>query len=55
MEIPIILLVIDDVPEKQRKVLSHYFKIVSINFIKCNPKYIKTDRFKDVFTKLQIL
>lgn len=49
-----ILLITNDVPNNQRKVLSKYFKLKQIDFIKSNPKYIHKDRFKDVFTKMNM-
>lgn len=49
-----VLLVTKDIPEQQINVLSQYFKIIKINPIPCNEQYIKKDRFKDVFTKMQM-
>lgn len=51
----VILLVSNDVPKKQRKILSEYFKVVEIDYISMNINNLsnRNSRFQNIFTKLR--
>lgn len=54
----IVIMVTPDVPQKQKEILSEFFKIIDIDFLTIDKSLIKdyeNNRFKDVFTKLQCL
>lgn len=49
-----VLLVTNEVPKEQIDILAKYFLIINVEPISCNMQYIKKERFKDVFTKMQM-
>lgn len=53
----VVIMVTNDVPEKQRKLLKKYFKVVPVDFIKMDVSNLadKDNRFEHVFTKLRAL
>jgi len=53
----VIIMVTYDVPDMQRKLLSRYFKVIPVDFIRMNVSNLvdKNNRFEHVFTKLRAL